>query len=52
MSEKPTRMSEEQSCDKKLTRVLQLFLDKNYYIASTTYLDLLTTHILQEIKKG
>lgn len=37
--------------DERLSEVLELFLLPNYNIVSTTYLDLLLTHISENIKE-
>lgn len=37
--------------NKRLAEVLQLFLLPNYNIVSTTYLDLLLSHISEDIKE-
>jgi hypothetical protein len=42
----------EEDINSKLQKVLNLFLIPEYVIVSTTYLDVLLTHIREEIKKG
>lgn len=38
--------------DEKLSEVLELFLLPNYNVVSTSYLDLLLTHISENIKES
>ncbi|XP_058796302.1 uncharacterized protein LOC131667108 [Phymastichus coffea] len=45
-------MSTFQNKTDKLLQVLQLFLQPDFTISTTTYLDLLLTHLTKEIKKG
>lgn len=45
-------MSTVQNKTDKLLQVLQLFLQPDFTISSTTYLDLLLTHLTGEIKAG
>ncbi|XP_066588058.1 uncharacterized protein [Prorops nasuta] len=39
-------------CDERLAEVLELFLLPNYNVVSTTYLDILLTHISETIKES
>lgn len=40
-----------QNIDERLSEVLELFLSPNYNIVSTTYLDLMLSHISENIKE-
>lgn len=56
MSHKYTKISDQNimsslNSNKRLAEVLELFLLPNYNIVSTTYLDLLLSHISKDIKE-